>query len=82
MPAIPEPRPVGALRMFTGGQWVASLGGRTFETHNPANGQLIATLPEGTREDADRAVAAARKAQGDFARWSVWQRSRLCRHGA
>ncbi len=79
MPRNPEPRPVDALRLFIDGKWVESLRATTFEARNPANGQAIATLAEGTGEDADRAVAAARKAQKDFARWSVWQRARLCR---
>ncbi len=79
MPRNPEPRPVDALRLFIDGKWVESLRATTFEARNPANGQAIANLAEGTREDADRALAAPRKTQNDFARWSVWQRARLCR---
>jgi aldehyde dehydrogenase (NAD+) len=44
------------------GQHVASLGGRTFNTLNPATGQVIATIAEGNADDVDRAVAAARRA--------------------
>src|SRR6201991_1726326 len=44
------------------GQHVTSLGGRTFNTLNPATEQVIATIAEGNADDVDRAVAAARRA--------------------
>ena len=47
-------------RMLIGGQWVPALSGKTFETRNPANGDLLALVPEAGPEDIDRAVAAAR----------------------
>ncbi len=49
-------------RMLIGGRWVDAASGRTFETHNPATGELLATVAEGDKEDIDRAVAAARRA--------------------
>lgn len=66
------------LNMYVGGKWVESEGGRVFEASNPATGQVIATLPEGTRGDAGAAVAAAREAQQKIAGMSTWERSRLC----
>lgn len=66
------------LKMHVGGHWVESEGGKTFEAHNPATGEVIATLPEGTREDARRAVAAANENKHKIAGMSVWDRSRLC----
>src|SRR3712207_6728412 len=54
------------LRIFIGGEWVASEGGATFEATSPSTGEVIATLPEGTRGDARRAIDAARKA------WPAW----------
>jgi acyl-CoA reductase-like NAD-dependent aldehyde dehydrogenase len=56
------------LRMFIGGGWVASEGGATFEATSPSTGEVIATLPEGTRGDARRAIDAARTA------WPAWSR--------
>ena len=47
---------------FIGGEWVDSSGSETFEVKDPANGELLAVFPESTREDVDRAVAAARAA--------------------
>ncbi len=66
------------LNMHVGGKWVGSEGGRVFQAANPATGEVIATLPEGTPGDADAAVAAAREAQRKIAGMSTWKRSRLC----
>jgi len=49
-------------QMFIGGRWADSARGEVQEVKNPATGQVIATVPKGTAEDVDRAVAAARKA--------------------
>lgn len=45
-----------------GGKWVDSSSGKTFPAINPANGKIIANLAEGSSEDIDRAVAAAKLA--------------------
>lgn len=39
-----------------------------FESRNPANGNVLANLSQATQSDVDRAVAAARKAQGKWAK--------------
>jgi 1-pyrroline dehydrogenase len=49
-------------QMFIGGEWVDSSRGETESDINPADGGSVATVQVGTREDADRAVAAAQKA--------------------
>jgi aldehyde dehydrogenase (NAD+) len=49
-------------KMLIDGQWVDSASGKTFETLNPATGEVIAQVAEGDKEDVDRAVKAARKA--------------------
>ncbi|MCF0155781.1 MAG: aldehyde dehydrogenase family protein [Veillonella sp.] len=43
-------------------EWVPASDGLTFEAHNPANGELLATAAEATHDDVDRAVAAATEA--------------------
>ena len=52
-------------KMFIGGEWVDSSRGETEPDINPATGEPVATVQVGTREDADRAVAAAQKAYGE-----------------
>src|SRR3569833_1868422 len=49
-------------RMLIDGKWVDAASGKRFETHNPAPGELLATVAEGDAEDINRAVAAARRA--------------------
>src|SRR5262245_20124797 len=49
-------------KMLIGGQWVAAASGKTFDTFNPATGEVLARVAEGGREDIDCAVSAARKA--------------------
>src|SRR3989454_2162377 len=47
-------------KLFIGGRWVEAASGKTFETINPATGEVLARVAEGGAEDIDRAVAAAR----------------------
>ncbi|MCC7418612.1 MAG: aldehyde dehydrogenase family protein [Acidobacteria bacterium] len=55
--AIPE------RRMLIGGAWVASASGAWTEIESPGRrGTVLARVPRGSAEDADRAVAAARAA--------------------
>ena len=69
-------------RMFIAGEWVGSESGSTFEATSPSTGEVIGTLPEGTRGDVRRAVDAARDA---FAAWSgltAFDRARAMRRVA
>ena len=54
-------------RLFIGGQWVDPHGTGTLEVINSATEEVLATIPEGDAEDADRAVKAAAAA---FEGWS------------
>jgi acyl-CoA reductase-like NAD-dependent aldehyde dehydrogenase len=54
-------------RMLIGGDWVASESGATFDATSPSTGEVIGSIPEGTRIDAQRAIAAANDA---WPRWS------------
>src|SRR5256714_905375 len=48
-------------KLFIGGRWVESASGQTFDSINPATGEVLARVAEAGAEDVDRAVAAARK---------------------
>jgi acyl-CoA reductase-like NAD-dependent aldehyde dehydrogenase len=49
-------------KMFLGGEWVDSSSGEAEPDINPSTGESVGDVQVGTREDADRAVAAALKA--------------------
>ena len=56
-------------KLFIDGQWQDSDGGAEMAILNPATGQQIAAVPDGSRADVDRAVKAAKTAFYD-GRWS------------
>jgi 1-pyrroline dehydrogenase len=52
---------------FVGGEWVDAVEGGTADILNPATGETIAEVPQGTQADVDRAVEAAKRA------WPEWR---------
>ena len=65
-------------RMLINGEWVRAASGKTFESRNPATGELLATVAEGDKEDIDRAVAAARRAfEGPWSKFKPYERQAL-----
>lgn len=48
--------------MLIGADWVDAASGKTFESFNPATGEVLAHVAEGSSEDIDRAVKTARAA--------------------
>ncbi|WP_171207851.1 MULTISPECIES: aldehyde dehydrogenase family protein [unclassified Ruegeria] len=62
-------QPVPDAKHVINGARVDASDGRTMPVISPIDGSTLTTLPKGTREDADRAVAAARLAFDD-GRWS------------
>jgi acyl-CoA reductase-like NAD-dependent aldehyde dehydrogenase len=63
-------------RMFIAGKWVESESGSTMESTSPATGERIGSVPEGTRQDAQRAVAAANSAWREWAARSAFERAK------
>ncbi|MGZ8566962.1 MAG: aldehyde dehydrogenase family protein, partial [Actinomycetota bacterium] len=56
-----------SYQMFIDGAWVNSSSGETRDVISPHTGAVMATVQEGTAEDADKAVAAAKRAfEGDW----------------
>ena len=65
-------------KLMIGGQWVDAASGSTFETINPATGQVLARVAEGGEADIDRAVAAARRAfEGPWSKFKPFDRQNL-----
>jgi acyl-CoA reductase-like NAD-dependent aldehyde dehydrogenase len=64
-----------AQQMFVGGQWQPSATGETLEAISPATGETIGSTPQGDRDDARAAIAAARSAAGDWGRLTAFERA-------
>ncbi|WP_026568323.1 aldehyde dehydrogenase family protein [Bacillus sp. UNC41MFS5] len=69
----------GKKKLFINGEFVESKSQKTFDTYNPATGEVLACVYEAGVEDIDLAVKAARKAfdEGPWSKMSASNRSRL-----
>ncbi len=65
-PQVAKPQ---AGKLFINGEFVDAVSGKTFNTINPATGEIIAGIAEGGKEDVDLAVKAARAAFNDGSDW-------------
>jgi len=61
--------------MYVGGSWVESESGERMEAISPATGETIGSVPEATRDDARRAIAAANAAAREWAARSAFERA-------
>ncbi len=66
-------------KLYINGEFVESHSSKTFETYNPATGQVLATVYEAGREDIVLAVKAAKAAfeEGPWLKISAAERARL-----
>jgi acyl-CoA reductase-like NAD-dependent aldehyde dehydrogenase len=68
------------FRMYIGGEFVDALSGATFASNNPYTREDWALIPDGSPEDVDCAVQAARAAlAGEWGRMTGFQRAKLIR---
>ncbi len=63
--------------LLIGGQWVPAEGGETFETTNPATGEVLARCADASADDVQKAVDAARAAFPAWAAKSAQERAAL-----
>ena len=63
--------------LHIGGEWTEASSGETFEDHDPFTGDVVASVPAGTREDARRAIEAAAKAFPGWSQAPPAQRQRI-----
>jgi acyl-CoA reductase-like NAD-dependent aldehyde dehydrogenase len=61
--------------MFIDGAWRPSTTGETFSASSPATGETIGVIPQGDRDDARAAIAAARGAADGWARLTAFERA-------
>ncbi len=66
-------------QLYIDGRYTSATSGSTFDTINPANGDVLATVQAAGREDVDRAVQSAQRGQKIWAAMSAMERSRILR---
>ena len=54
------------FKNFIGGEWLEAASGETFESRNPATGEVIGLFPASGAEDVDRAVESAQTAYQEW----------------
>ena len=62
-------------RIYLGGEWTASSGTGVLEVINSSTEEVMGSIPDGTAEDVDRAVSAARAAFESWSQTSVQERA-------
>ncbi|APG86293.1 aldehyde dehydrogenase DhaS [Sinorhizobium americanum CCGM7] len=82
MTVLVRPKPLGdhkvrEFRMLIDGQWVAGAESRTIERVAPGHGVVVSRYAAATKTDAERAIAAARRAfdDGSWPRMTASERS-------
>jgi betaine-aldehyde dehydrogenase len=66
-------------KLYIGGRYVEASSGTTFESINPATGEVLATLQRASQADLELAVASATAGQKVWAAMTAMQRSRILR---
>jgi succinate-semialdehyde dehydrogenase / glutarate-semialdehyde dehydrogenase len=66
-------------RAFVGGDWIAADDGRPFEVRNPARGDVICSVPDLSRAETARAIAAAETARHAWAARTAKDRAQVLR---
>ena len=69
---------IRTYKMLVGGAWIGASDGKTFDSINPASGEVWSRMPEATAEDVDAAVRAADTAFND----GPWPRMTPTERGA
>jgi phenylacetaldehyde dehydrogenase len=66
-------------KLLIDGRWVAAASGKTFDSIDPATGEVLARVAEGDKTDIDAAVKAARRAfeSGPWPKMSASERGRI-----
>lgn len=66
-------------QLYIGGRYVPASSGASFETVNPATGEVLARVQRASQADVERAVASATAGQKVWAAMTAMQRSRILR---
>jgi aldehyde dehydrogenase (NAD+) len=66
-------------KLYIDGQWVDPAGSETIDVLNSTTEEVTGRIPQGTPEDVDKAVAAARQAFETWSQTSIEERAELSR---
>src|SRR5918912_2542928 len=66
-------------RLFIGGEWVEALSGEAAEAPSPATGESLGPVAQGDRDDARRAIEAARDGFPAWAAATAFERAAALR---
>ncbi|MEE3254720.1 MAG: aldehyde dehydrogenase family protein, partial [Chloroflexota bacterium] len=64
-------------QIYINGQWTTSTNQEVIEVENPANEEVVATVPAGSKDDAQRALEAAQDAQPAWEALPAIERAKL-----
>ena len=73
---------ISTHNMLIGGEWVPALSGKTLEIENPADGSIIAHVPDADEKDVDRAVRAAENGFKEWGRMTGVERATVLTRAA
>ncbi len=65
------------MKNLIGNEWVDASDGSTVDVVNPATNEVIASVPNATKEDVDKAVKIAAEAQKTWEKISIYERGRI-----
>src|SRR4051794_34346997 len=68
--------------LLIGGRWVAADTGERFDVTNPATGETVGTVPNGTEDDVKAAIDAAADALDGWKSLAAIERARILRRAA
>ncbi|MGE0881805.1 MAG: NAD-dependent succinate-semialdehyde dehydrogenase [Acidimicrobiia bacterium] len=63
--------------LYIDGKWVPAASGKTFESFNPATGELVGSAADAGREDAQAAIDAAQRAFKTWSAMTAYERSSI-----
>ncbi|MFT4020740.1 MAG: betaine-aldehyde dehydrogenase, partial [Acinetobacter sp.] len=66
-------------QLYIHGEYVDATSGKTFDSINPANGEIIAQVQVASKQDIDTAVSSAQQGQKVWAAMTAIERSRILR---
>jgi len=69
-------------KAYVAGEWIDAEDGKTFDVTNPARGDVICKVPDLSRKDTARAIAAADKARHEWAARTGKERAAILRKWA